>query len=183
MLILTVVIAGVRPKHGLVNVQVAFLQYKFKAEQHEINNPPHKNSKSSTPYKRTHPSTMQRIKEVAKAHKPSSSFELVDSEMEKGDYAGIGKLPRSKRQVSDVRKKLFASKHTDDLAVMMERCKCTETGEAQFVRAVQAAPQPICVLATNLELKQVQLCCTDPENFSVLSVDPTFNLGAFLSHQ
>ena len=48
-----------------------------------------------------------------------------------------------------------------------------------FVRSVQAAPQPLCVLATNTQLKQLQLCCTDPHNFSVLCIDPTFNLGSF----
>lgn len=122
-LILIVTIADIQPQQGIANVQVAFLQYKFKGEEHTINNVPHKNSKSSTctPYKRTHPSTIQRIKEVAKGCKPSSAFELVDSEMVKGDHTGIGKLPRSKRQVSDIRKKLFDSNHTDDLAVMMER--------------------------------------------------------------
>ena len=71
---------------------------------HSIDNPPHKNSKSTTPYKRTYPSTLQRIKEVAKDHKPSSAFELVDNEMEKQDHVGIGKLPRSRKQVSDIRK-------------------------------------------------------------------------------
>ena len=70
---------------------------------------------------------------MAKGCKPSSAFELVDSEMVKGDHTGIGKLPHSKRQVSDIRKKLFGSNHTDDHAVMMERCMCTEAGAVQFV--------------------------------------------------
>lgn len=52
-------------------------------------------------------------------------------------------------------------------------------GEIPFVRSVQAAPQPLCILASNTQLKQVQLCCTDPNSFSVLWIDPTFNLGAF----
>ena len=98
--------------------------------------------------------------------------------MDKEGHVAIGILPRSKKQVSDIRKKLFATQPSDDLAVMMERCKCTEAGP-QFVRSVQAAPQPLCVLATDLQLKQLQFCCTDLEDFSVLSVDPTFNLGAF----
>ena len=78
-----VTIAGMQ---GIANVQVAFLQYKFKGEEHTIHNVPHKTSKSSicTPYKQTHPSTIQGIKEVAKGCKPSSAFELVDSEMVKG---------------------------------------------------------------------------------------------------
>ena len=61
--------------------------------------------------------------------------------MELADHSGTGKLPTSKRQVSDVCKKLFSTGDTDDLAVMMERCKCTEIGQGPFVRAVQAAPQ------------------------------------------
>ena len=52
-------------------------------------------------------------------------------------------------------------------------------GETPFIRTVVAAPQPLCVLATDIQLKQLQLCCTDPSAFSIVSVDPTFNLGSF----
>ena len=163
MIVITIDL-GVHSHSSPFDVKVAFVQYKFKGqEEHSIDNPPHKNSKSLTPYKRTHPSTLKRMKEVAKHHKPSSAFEMIDAEMEKEECPGIGKLPHSKKQVSDIRKKLFVSKQTDDLAVMMERCKCVEPGEPEFVRAVQAAPQPLCVLATDLQLKQVQFCCTDQQ--------------------
>jgi len=50
--------------------------------EHTIKNPPHKSSKSAIPYKRTHPSTLQRMKQVAKDHKPSSTFELVNAELQ-----------------------------------------------------------------------------------------------------
>ena len=130
--------------------------------------------KSTTPYKRTHPSTLQRMKQVAKDHKPSFKYLWVGrcwiTRRRKH------KLPRIKRQVTDIHKRLFAEQPTDELVVMMEKCKCTEP---QFVWLVQAAPQPLCILTTDLQLKQVQFCCTDPENFSILSIDPTFNLGAF----
>jgi len=118
------------------------------------------------------------MKKIARDHKPSHAFELVETEMEGADHIRTGKLPRHRRQISDIYKKLFTSAETNDLALMTERCKCTETGQSPFVRAVQAAPQPICVLSTELQLKQVNLCCTDPDCFSVLSVDPTFNLGS-----
>lgn len=135
--LLCLVIIVDMPSEGPFNVQVSLLQYKFKnVPEHNIDNPPHKNSKSSTSYKQTHPSTIQRIKEVAKDHRPSSAFELVDEEMEQEDHVGIGKLPRSRKQVSDIWKKLFASQSTDDLAVMMKRCKCNEAGNPQFVRSV-----------------------------------------------
>ena len=119
------------------------------------------------------------MKEVAKDHKPSAAFELVDTEMGGMEAGSAGKLPRSKNQLSDVRKRLFGEERGDELAVMMERCKCLKEGEVPFVRSVQAAPQPLCILATDTQLKQLQLCCTDPNNFSVLCIDPTFNLGSF----
>ena len=55
----------------------------------------------------------------------------------------IGKLPRSRNQICYARKKLFAFDKADNLAIMMERCKCVAQGEVQFVRFVQAAPQPL----------------------------------------
>jgi len=62
---------------------------------------------------------------------------------------------------------------------MMEKCKCLKKGDVPFVCSVQAAPQPLCVLATDTQLKQLQMCCTVPYNFSVLFIDPNFNLGTF----
>ena len=35
------------------------------------------------------------------------------------------------------------------------------------------------MLATDLQLKQEQLCCTDPPDFSIVSIDPPFNSGGF----
>ncbi len=118
------------------------------------------------------------MKLVAKEHKPSAAFEIVDAEMGGSDAGSCGKLPRNKSQISDVRKRLFEGERGNELAVLMERAKCLN-GETPFVRAVQAAPQLLCILASDTQLKQVQLCCTDPSSFSVLSVDPTFNLGSF----
>ena len=119
------------------------------------------------------------MKEVAKDKKPSAAFELIDTEMGGVTAGSTGKLPRSKAQLSDVRKRLFEPHHTDELALMMEKCKCLKKDDVPFVRSVQAAPQPLCVLATDTQLRQLQLCCTDPHNFSVLCIDPTFNLGSF----
>jgi len=107
------------------------------------------------------------MKQVAKDHKPSTTFELVNAELEEGENVSIGRLLCSKRQVSDIRRRLFAEQPIDDLAVMMEICKRTEPGVPQFIRSVQAASQPLCVLATDLQLKQIQLCCADPA-FSAL---------------
>ena len=61
----------------------------------------------------------------------------------------------------------------------MKECKETSSGGEAFIRSVQAAPEPMCVLATNQQLSDVQRFCTGSPSSSVLSVDPTFNLGPF----
>ena len=48
-----------------------------------------------------------------------------------------------------------------------------------FVRIVTSAPEQMCVLYTNYQLDDIERFCTDPEVFSLLCVDPTFNLGDF----
>ena len=48
-----------------------------------------------------------------------------------------------------------------------------------FVRLVNAAPYPMMVLAYDYTLNDLARFCTAAENFSILGVDPTFNLGEF----
>ena len=45
---------------------------------------------------------------------------------------------------------------------------------AIFVSGVKAVPEPMCVLATDLQLDEMVRFCTDPTQFSVLCIDPTF---------
>ena len=57
-------------------------------------------------------------------------------------------------------------------------CKESYGTEEEFVRAVEATPEPMCVLATNQQLSDMERFCTGEES-SVASIDPTFNLGPF----
>ena len=119
------------------------------------------------------------MKEVCKERKeknPKQILEIVDREM-----GGIEKscssssLPRNKQQVRNVKRNLFASSTTDEFSALLARCKVETEG---FVRCIQAAPEPACVLATDFLLDQLVLNCTN-EEFSVATIDPTFNLGDF----
>ena len=66
---------------------------------------------------------------------------------------------------------------TDVLAQVMQMCK-ESMDSGMFVRSVEAAPEPMCILASNQQLTVIDRFCTSSSN-SVLSVDPTFNLGLF----
>ena len=60
----------------------------------------------------------------------------------------------------------------------MQICKDTFGADAEFIRAVEAAPEPMCALATNQQLTDFERFCTGDRS-SILSIDPTFNLGPF----
>jgi hypothetical protein len=95
-------------------------------------------------------------------------------------------LPRDRRQIYNAKKAHKACaegasvpdyKH-DTLAQVMQMCKETSSSTNAFVRSVEAAPEPMCVLATDQQLCDLaRFCLGNPS--SVLSIDPTFNLGPF----
>ena len=61
----------------------------------------------------------------------------------------------------------------------MELCKSGQNKSNPFVRCVQAAPEPMCVLATDGQLDEMVRNCTDNSNYAPVAVDPTFKLGRF----
>ena len=90
------------------------MQYYFTGDEHVIIKPQHGNSKGSSPYKRTKPSTMARLKEVCQNLSPVGTMELIDEEV--GDIIGqssSGSRLRNLSQVYNARKKL---KLDDNLA-------------------------------------------------------------------
>ena len=62
--------------------------------------------------------------------------------------------------------------------MVMEQCKLQD-GEDKFVRTVTACPELMCLLSTDQQLDDLVRFCTDPNEFCVLSIDPTFSLGDF----
>ena len=49
----------------------------------------------------------------------------------------------------------------------------------QVIQDVKACPEPALVLATETQLDDLVQFSTSSKNFSVITIDPTFNLGAF----
>ena len=60
----------------------------------------------------------------------------------------------------------------------MLQCKSTE-GCDRFVQDVTCAPEPMAVLATDQQLFDMERFCCDSFKFSILGIDPTFNLSEF----
>ena len=66
----------------------------------------------------------------------------------------------------------------DMLYVVMEQCKQAEKTDV-FVQDVTCAPEPMAVLCSEQQLVDLSRFCCDKFNFSILGIDPTFNLGEF----
>ena len=163
---------------------LAFVQYSFDRLAHPIRLPPHGNSKGKKPFSRTKPSTIRLIKSAVESKPPRKAFREIENI--KGGVMGAAAgcdLPRDRKQVQNLKyseshSDLLCKPSTDILAHVMQICKDSAESDSVFVRSVEAAPEPMCVLATNQQLKDMERFCTGHPS-SVLSIDPTFNLGPF----
>ncbi|XP_065893381.1 uncharacterized protein [Dysidea avara] len=156
--------------------------YSFDREPHQINPRPHGNSKSGQKYVRT-------MKSTAVKMGSSNSSSLKDTMAEVINDAGgminswcAGALPKSHQQVSYYKCKEKGQEDQghkfDVLYNVMLQCKSSNPGN-EFVRAVAAAPEPMAVLATDRQLDDMVRFLTDPVEFAIMGVDPTFNFGTF----
>jgi len=164
------------------SINFAMVQYFFTGNEHPICKQPHGNSKSSTPYKCTQPSTMERMKELSGHFGPVATVQAIDKEI--GDVICqklSGSRLRNTQQVSNARRQLKMKQGGDcQLAEALELCKSGLSGSSEdFVRSVQAAPEPMCILATDRQLDEMVRSCTDSSTFVPMGVDPTFKLGKF----
>ena len=65
----------------------------------------------------------------------------------------------------------------DVLAQVRIMCK-ESSGSRAYDRAVEAAPEPMCVLTSDQQSVDLERFCTS-DSFAVVSIDPTVNLGSF----
>ena len=152
---------------------------------------PHGNSKKKKSYHRVMESTKKKLSNALTTEKPKKAVDIVFEE--KGGLLSArsaGELPHNRDQAYYLKKKLQQKAVTesigssvggearDMLYAVMLQCKSTE-GCERFVQDVTCAPEPMAVLATDQQLFDMERFCCHPFKFSVLGIDPTFNLGEF----
>jgi len=160
------------------------IQYVFESEEHAVTPAPHGNAKQrqAPSYIRTKESTLNRVKDMTRKGKsPKEIYHLVSEE--NGGLMGAqtvtGDLPRNCEQT-----RCRGSKEkgrTDSLAIMLEECKRQQLalGEEPCIQEVAGGPEFKCVLGFQWQLEEIEHFCTNPQKFSILTADPTFNLGHF----
>ena len=93
----------------------------------------------------------------------------------------VGDIPRNRKQLYNIKTSMKSSCSDDD-ALLSVMAMCKESlgrNDDPFVRIVTSAPEPMCVLSNNSQLKGIERFCTDSFMFTPLVVDPTFELGDF----
>ena len=89
-------------------------------------------------------------------------------------------LPRNHCQVSNAWYSNSSRPNHDLLCAVMEICMKSKCEGERFVQCVQAAPEPLRVLASEQQLLDIEHFCTYEDEFTVLGFDPTFNCGKFM---
>ena len=169
----------VRSRHCLVC-------YGFEKEAHPILPRPHGNSKGKQPYTRTQKSTIEKIKGRSCLSTKDVMAAVTEEVGGLVNARSMGSLPKSREQVSYYKHRdkgecstaSNRSKSEDVLYNVMLQCKSSNPSDA-FVRTVVAAPEPMAVLCTDQQLDDMVRFLTNPAEFSIMGVDPTFNFGDF----
>lgn len=131
--------------------------------------------------------------------KDSSPNQILDEAYRSvGDVLGarsVGQLPRGPANLydarhaakkarlhaaetgSDTNKEVQSCKY-DELWTLLERAKREEeiSKDETFIRSCEIHPSLSVVLASERQLQHMVQFCTNPQEFSVLGVDPTFNI-------
>ena len=162
---------------------LCLVQYFFDKETpHKIHPRSHGNSKSNKPYARCTKSLQNKLKDTAGKTTPKQTLSNCLK-----DCGGVlkarslGSIPKSCSQVRyHQAKNKEKPSESDSLFTVMLQCKSTNpNSDDAFVRSVVAAPEPMAVLATNQQLKDMVRFLTDPQQHTVMGIDPTFNFGEF----
>ena len=168
--------------------QYCIVQYFFDRDEHPFNVTAHRNAKKTTaPYKQTAKSVREHLSTALLNKKPKEALYEVSSSVG-GRLAAksSSSLPRNYKQAVNMRSAMKSQQSfcgtKDVLAELMEQCKKTMNCPSKaFIWKVEAAPEPMCIIAyKNAFSGMARACITGPQGqHSVLTVDPTFNLGEF----
>ena len=158
--------------------KLAIVQYIFHGSPIKVLVKPHGNSKGKSPYFRNSTTAFNAMKSVATTKSPKEVIAIMTNKEGGELYASPSDVPRNRQQISNIRRKQ-KEKHPDVLYSIMLQCKLAEGSSDAFVRDVKAAPSPQSVLFFNWQLEDMARFLTNNCQFGVLTVDTTYNLGAF----
>ena len=147
-----------------------------------ITTKPHGNSKSGKAFTRTKPGVLENIEGKVKGSAPPS--QVYDEVFEEAggllNVCSLSDVPRNRKQVENAKYRGKETRSQDELYDLTLKSKVEEEAGKVYIRRLQVAPSPACVLASDRQVQDVKRFCANTTNtFSVLSIDTTFNIGDF----
>lgn len=70
-------------------------------------------------------------------------------------------------------------KPQDPLYNLILESQNLEQSDNQFIREVKLTPEPTVIMAMDYQIADLEAFCTSSHHYSILGIDPTFNLGPF----
>ena len=164
------------------------VQYIFETEEKKFPITKHGNAKRTGKYKQTASSVRTKLKDNVKTMKPKQALHTTRKQLGGTKLAtSSASIPRDISQAKNFIHRFragssAASSPKDVLSSIMETCKKTmNKPDHCFIRKVEGAPEPMCIIGTEAAFINVErFCCAVPQGFnSILTIDPTFNHGDF----
>eukprot|EP00112_Aurelia_sp_Birch-Aquarium-sp1_P022696 Seg6496.2 transcript_id=Seg6496.2/GoldUCD/mRNA.D3Y31 product="hypothetical protein" protein_id=Seg6496.2/GoldUCD/D3Y31 len=155
-------------------------KYYFDRQEHCIPvTLPHGNSKGKNPepFQKTRESVKSAMKHASKdVPRKQLVKRLLDEALGPLSVRSFNDHPRNHQQISDFRK----SPERDEVVEILDLFKEQQCDpQTAYVRDITIAPEKTVFLANERQLCDLQRFCTRPHIFSVLGVDPTFNIRNF----
>lgn len=136
----------------------AFLLYSFSGKPHTVLQKSHGNSKSTKPFVRTTPSTLQKLKDCWKDTYQTPKQVISSVTNQTGGIVNskrVGDIPRNRRQIYNIKNPHDGNR--DALLSVMAMCKQSmDKDEEPFVQIVTSAPEPMSIMCTNSQLNDME---------------------------
>ena len=170
------------------------MQYLSTGKEHEVDvDVPHGNSRQKDRgYKHVMVSTRKSLQTQYPSSKKSPKEILDEAYRDVGDVtnaSSIGELPRGPTDIYNARhaakKKEQRNKATSEdqtkvntIWGLLEKAKREEKDgeDSVFIRECRIHPDFLVVLASDRQLQDLKHFCTNPHEFCIFGVDPTFNI-------
>lgn len=166
---------------------VALVQYCFEVEERDFDLKPHGNSTKhgAQGFTRTQSSTLATLKEKCATLGPREAVRQT-----KASSGGVTKvessaqMPRGLRQAKYLRKTVTSTQQqfggrNDDDEVLSVLYRMKEE-DSSFIRDVSIGKEGLfIVLASDVQLAEMEKFCIEEMMFAVMQIDPTFNLGPY----
>ena len=163
--------------HVFTPEQFVLLQYSFCGNPHAITTKPHGNYKSGKAFTRTKPGVLESIKGKVKGSVPPS--QVYDEVFEEAgclfNVCSLSDVPRNRKQVENANYKGKETRSQDELYDLTLKSKEEEEVGKVYIRRLQVAPSPACVLASDSQVQDVKQFCAKDFDAKLESLENVWN--------